>query len=180
MDMGLFYSKVSNCDLVGYADAGYLSDLHNGRSQTGYLFLCGGTAISWRSMKQIITATSSNHAEIIAIHEASRECVWLRSMIQHIRGTCGLSLEKIIPMILYEDNAACIAQLKERYIEGDRTKHISPKFFFTHDLQKNGDIDVQQVRSSENLADLFTKALPTAIFKKLVYNIGGRHLKDLS
>ncbi|KAL0296801.1 UNVERIFIED_CONTAM: Secreted RxLR effector protein [Sesamum radiatum] len=47
MDMGLFYSKVSNCDLVGYADAGYLSDPHNGISQTGYLFLCGGTAISW-------------------------------------------------------------------------------------------------------------------------------------
>ncbi|KAL0347471.1 UNVERIFIED_CONTAM: Secreted RxLR effector protein [Sesamum calycinum] len=137
-------------------------------------------AISWRSMKQIITATSSNHAEIITIHEANRECVWLRSMIQHIRGTCGLSLEKIIPTILYEDNATCIAQLKEGYIKGDRMKHISPKFFFTHDLQKNGDIDVQQVRSSKNLTDLFTKALPTVIFKKLVYDIGGRHFKDLS
>ncbi|KAL2235882.1 UNVERIFIED_CONTAM: hypothetical protein Sindi_1320400 [Sesamum indicum] len=101
-------------------------------------------------------------------------------MIQHIRGTCGLSLEKIIPTILYEDNATCIAQLKEGYIKGDRMKHISPKFFFTHDLQKNGDIDVQQVRSSDNLADLLTKALPTAMFKKLVYNIGVRHLKDLS
>ncbi|KAL0368450.1 UNVERIFIED_CONTAM: Retrovirus-related Pol polyprotein from transposon TNT 1-94 [Sesamum calycinum] len=52
MDMGLFYPKVSNCDLVGYADAGYLSDPHNGRSQTGYLFLCGGTTISWRSMNK--------------------------------------------------------------------------------------------------------------------------------
>ncbi|KAL0338488.1 UNVERIFIED_CONTAM: Secreted RxLR effector protein [Sesamum angustifolium] len=62
MDMGLFYSKVSNYDLVGYVDAGYLSDPYNGRSQTGYLFLCGGTAISWRSMKQTTTATSSNHA----------------------------------------------------------------------------------------------------------------------
>ncbi|KAK4380785.1 hypothetical protein Sango_3030900 [Sesamum angolense] len=101
-------------------------------------------------------------------------------MIQHIGGTCGLSLEKTIPTILYEDNTSCIAQLKEGYIKGDRTKHISPKFFFTHDLQKNGDNDVQQVRSSENLANLFTKALPTAIFKKLVYNIGIRHFKDLS
>ncbi|KAK4388340.1 hypothetical protein Sango_2440600 [Sesamum angolense] len=60
---------------------------------------------------------------------------------------------------------ACIAQLKKGTSKGDRTKQISPKFFFTHDLQKNGDIDAQQVRSSENLADLFTKALPTAIFK---------------
>ena len=38
------------------------------------------------------------------------------------------------PTTLYEDNAACIVQLKNGYIKGDRTKHISPKFFFTHDL----------------------------------------------
>ena len=34
--------------------------------------------------KQTMVVTSSNHSEIIAIHEASRECIWLRSMIQHI------------------------------------------------------------------------------------------------
>ena len=45
--MGLFYSNKSNFDLVGYADSGYLSDPHKARSQTGYLFTCGGTAISW-------------------------------------------------------------------------------------------------------------------------------------
>ena len=89
--MSLYYSLSSKFGLVGYADAGFLSDPHNGRSQTGYVFLYGGTAISWRSTEQTITATSSNHAEILAIHEASRECVWLRSIINHIHKTCGLS-----------------------------------------------------------------------------------------
>jgi hypothetical protein len=83
-EMGLFYPNKLNPQLVGYADAGYLSDPHKDRSQTGYLFTCGNTTISWRSIKQTISATSSNHSEIIAIHEASRECVWLRSIIQHI------------------------------------------------------------------------------------------------
>ena len=55
-------------------------------------------------MKQTIIATSSNHAKILAIHEASRECVWLRSMTQHIRETCGLSSSKNTPTTLYEDN----------------------------------------------------------------------------
>jgi hypothetical protein len=32
--------------------------------------------------------------------------------------------------IIYEDNTAYIAHLKERCIKGDKTKHISPKFFF--------------------------------------------------
>ncbi|KAL0553874.1 hypothetical protein IC582_007778 [Cucumis melo] len=164
IDMGLFYSNKSNFDLVGYADAGYLSNPHKGRSQTGYLFTCGGTAISWRSVKQTMTATSSNHAEILAIHEASRECVWLRSMTHHIRETCGLSFSKNLPTILFEDNTACITQIKGGYIKGDRTKHISPKLFYKHDLEENGDISVQQISSKDNLADLLTKALPTSTF----------------
>ena len=69
--------------------------------------------ISWRSVKQTITTTSSTHAEILALHEASRECVWLRSIIQHVRQTCGLSLGKMKPTTIYKDNSACIAQLKE-------------------------------------------------------------------
>jgi hypothetical protein len=83
-DMGLFYRKDTKSKLVGYADAGYLTDLHKTRSQSGYVFTYGGTVISWRSTKQTLTATSSNHAELIALYDAGRECVWLRSMIQHI------------------------------------------------------------------------------------------------
>jgi len=127
----------------------------------------------------LIFATSSNHAEFLAIHEASRECVWVRSIVHHIQEDCGMYAGKKTPTIMYEDNAACIAQLKDGYIKGDRTKHILPKFFFTHDLQKSGDVRVLQIRSNDNLADLFTQALSTATFKKLVYRIGLRRLKDL-
>ena len=126
-----------------------------------------------------MVATSSNHSEILSMHEASQECIWLRSMIQHIRKSCGLSSIKNKPTVLYEDNAACIVQAKGRYIKGNRTKHISPKFFYTHELQNNGEINVQQIRSNDNLADLFTKALPTTTFKKLVHQIGMRQVKDL-
>ena len=79
--MGLFYSKESKQQLPGYADAGYLSDPHKGRSQTGYVFSCNGVTTSWKSIKQTMVATSSNHSKILALHEASRECIWLRSMI---------------------------------------------------------------------------------------------------
>ena len=90
---------------------------------------------------------------------------------------CGLSSGKLTPTILYEDNAACISQIKEGYIKGDRTKHISPKFFYSHDLIKDGEINVTKVRSCENLADLFTKSLPTKVFEPLVQKIGLRRLR---
>ena len=133
-NMGLFYSKAMEPQLLGYADAGYLSDPHKARSQIGYIFTYRNTAISRRSITQTMVATSSNHSEILAMHEASRECVWLRSMIQHIRESCGLSSIKNNPIVLCEDNATCIAQIKGGYIKGDRTKHILPKFFYTHEL----------------------------------------------
>ena len=98
-------------------------------------------------------------------------------MTHHIQETCGLSFNKNLPTFLFEDNTACIAQVKGEYIKEDRTKHISPKLFYTHDLEENGDINVQQIYSKENLMDLFTKALPTSTFEKLVYNIGMQRLK---
>ena len=113
------------------------------------------------------------------MHKASRECIWLKSMIQHIQESCGLPFSKDNPITLFKDNAACIAQIKGGYIKGDRTKHISPKFFYTHELQKNGEIDVQQICSSDYLVDLFTKALPTSTFRKLIYMIGMRQPKDV-
>ena len=97
LDMRLFYPNENKTDLIGYADAGFRSDPHVGRSQISYLFTCGGTAISWRSIKQTISATSSNHAEILAMHEASGECVWLRSLIHHVRTTCGITSSKMSP-----------------------------------------------------------------------------------
>ena len=100
-------------------------------------------------------------------------------MIHHIREICGLLINKENPTILFEDNEACITHTQEGYIKGDRTKHIHPKFFFTHEIQQRGEIDVCQIHSCENPANLFTKALPTPSFEKLVNKIGMRKLWDL-
>ncbi|KAJ0566538.1 hypothetical protein HanIR_Chr06g0274831 [Helianthus annuus] len=100
-------------------------------------------------------------------------------MINHIQEACRLKQINKEPTIIYEDKAACIAQIREGYIKGDRTKHISPKFFSTYDLQKEGEIDVRQIKSSENLADLFTKSLPRSSFEQLSHKIGLRRLKGV-
>ncbi|KAJ9547265.1 hypothetical protein OSB04_019808, partial [Centaurea solstitialis] len=112
-------------NLLARFNAGYLFDPHKARSQTGYVFKNGGTAISWRSQKQTLIATSSNHVEVIALHGASRECVWLRSITQLILTLCGLEEDRV-PTLIYEDNAAYVTQMKEEYIKSDRTKHIPP------------------------------------------------------
>jgi hypothetical protein len=61
------------------------------------------------------------------------------------------------PIIIYEDNSACIAQMNASYIKSNITKQITPKLFYPHELQKNGEIEILQTKSCDNLADLFTK-----------------------
>ncbi|KAE8780327.1 retrotransposon protein, putative, Ty1-copia subclass [Hordeum vulgare] len=96
----------------------------------------------------------------------------------YIQTTCGVgSLGS--PTIIYEDNAACIAQMQMGYIKSNITKHISPKLFYPHELQKNGEIDILQTKSCDNLADLFTKSLPNSTFQKCIHGIGMRQLRVL-
>ena len=81
--------------------------------------------------------------------------------------------------MIYEDNAACIEQLKKGYIKGDNTEHIASKFFFSHQQQEHQKIEVTQIRSQDNLTDLFTKSLSNAMFQKLVQGIGMCKLSEL-
>ena len=164
--------------MLGYIDAGYLLDPYNGRSQIGFVLLQGGTTISWKSSKQTLVSTSTNHSKIIALYEASHECVWLRRMINHIIQSCGIGALET-PTIIFEDNSACVTQMESGYIKSNMTKHIIPKLFYPHELQKNGEIEILQTKSCDNLADLFTKSLPYSAFRKCVEGIGMRRLRDL-
>ena len=147
-----------------------MSDPHKARSQTGYVFLSAQAAIAWKSSKQTLVATSTNQAELIALYEASRECVCIRRFISFIRR--GLGIDKPLNATpIYEDNQACVAQIQRGYIKSDRTKHIDPKFFFMHDLQLK-ELNIQPIASDENLADMFTKSLGSTLHWKFRKGVG--------
>ena len=100
-------------------------------------------------------------------------------MSRHIQESSRIVNEKE-PAKIFEDNSACVAKLKEGYIKSDRTKNITPRFFsYIRELEKNKEVDIEYVRSCNNPADLFPKALSTTTFRKHVYCIGMRHLRDL-
>ena len=117
-------------------------------------------------------STSTNHSEIIALYEASRECVWLRRMINHIIQSCGIGALET-PTIIFEDNSACVTQMGSGYIKSNMTKPIIPKLFYPQEIK------ILQTKSCDNLADLFTKSLPYSVFHKCVEGIGMRRLRDL-
>ena len=118
----------------------------------------------------MLVAISTNHSKII---------IWLRSIISHIQNTCHLTPVTNSPTIIYDDNVACITQVRGGYIKGDKTKHILTKKFYIHELQKSRQVDIKQIRSNNNLVDLFTKSLSTSSFEKLVYGISIRQVNKL-
>ena len=134
--------------------------------------------ISWKSSKKSLVSTSTNHSEIIALYEASRECMWLRRMIRHIQQTCGMNTVQT-PTIIYEDNAACITPVQSGYVKSNLTKHINPKFFYAHELQKMNHVRILHTKSCDNLADFFTKSLPASSFERCVRGIGMMRLREM-
>ena len=77
-------------------------------------------------------------------------------MIRHIQQTCGLNTVQT-PTIIYEDNAACVAQVQSRHVKSNL---INPMFFYAHELQKTNEVRILHPKSCDNLADMFTKSLP--------------------
>jgi hypothetical protein len=53
--------------------------------------------------------------------------------------------------------------------------HLS-YFLMTH---KNGEINISQIKSNDNYANLFTKSVVNTTFHKYVHGIGMRHFRDL-
>ena len=117
-DLGLLYSKQGKATFEGYVDTGYKSDPKSSKSQTGYIFLKAGASVSWKSVKQTIIATSTNHSELLAFHKATQELVSLRIMDRIISEQVGLELSDEL-IILHEDNSACVYQVNARFIKAN-------------------------------------------------------------
>ncbi|GJZ18333.1 retrotransposon protein, putative, ty1-copia subclass [Tanacetum coccineum] len=92
-----------------YTDAGYLTDVDDMKSQTGYVFVLNRGVVDWKSTKQSIFATSSTDAEYIAVFDASKEAVWIHKLFS------GLGVVPKIeePINMYCDNTGAIAIAKD-------------------------------------------------------------------
>jgi hypothetical protein len=178
-DFGLLYQRRSDPGLRGFADAGFRSDPITAKSQGGYVFQTNGAAISWKSRKQTVVATSTAHAELIALYEGTREAVWVSRLRKFVeRSTGQKDEESCIP--LYEDNEACIKMVQNGYVRSDATKHIDPRYQAYLKEENGRTVEVQSVSSQENVADIFTKSLPAATHWKHLRGLGVISLAEVS
>jgi hypothetical protein len=80
----LTYRKSIELKFVGYADADFAGgDLR--KSTSGYIFTLAGGAISWKSSKQTIIASSTMQAEFLSCYMAVGQAVWLKKFVPGLR-----------------------------------------------------------------------------------------------
>ncbi|KAI4370853.1 hypothetical protein MLD38_019154 [Melastoma candidum] len=69
-DYMLVYMRLDNLEVVGYTDSDFGTCPDDRKSTSGYIFMMAGGAISWKSVKQTLTASSTMQAEFVACYGA--------------------------------------------------------------------------------------------------------------
>ena len=149
-------------DLKGYANADGSLSRH---ANSGYAFLLHGGAVSWAAKRQEIVSLSTNESEYVAVTHASKEVLWLRSLIIQLFNV------KLEPTTLFSDNQSAIALTKDHQYH-PRTKHIDIRFLFIRCIIKNGSIHLIYCPTEDMLADTLTKVLPSPKVKHFAVELG--------
>jgi transposase InsO family protein len=138
--------------LVAYCDSDYASCEDTRKSTTGYVFLLFGGAISWQSKMQPTVAASNTEAEYMACSAAAREALWLRQLLPNFGVECT-------PLLIRGDSQGALGAIRNHTVTA-RTKHIDIIHQFVRDRYSMGQLDLEHVAGSQNLADVLTKPVP--------------------
>ncbi|CAI7885990.1 unnamed protein product [Closterium sp. NIES-53] len=170
---GLLYEGGEEAmELIGYADASHASDKKDRKGAYGYVFLLGGTAITWQGKKLNDMALSSAEAEYMALFYACQEGVWLRRLLQEM----GIHIEG--PTTIRSDGKSAIALAKNDNWHG-RTKHMDIKYHWVREQLEKKAFTFQFVWTEDQAADFLTKVFLKANFERYKYLVGMRNLQDL-
>lgn len=147
-------------DTCAYADADWANDKTDRRSITGWVSKLNGDAVSWASKKQRVVGLSTCEAELYAEAAAIQEVLWLRGLLKE------LGLYTRTGTTVYGDNQSTIA-VSANGIKGERTKHVDVKYHFVTETVERGDVVLKWIPTTEQQADIFTKALAAPVFENL-------------
>jgi hypothetical protein len=150
-DLGVVFGG-SEETLQGFCDADFAGDVDSRRSTTGYVFLMFGGAVSWMSRLQPTVAASTVEAEYLSAAQAVKEALWMRKLMRDLGfdGQC---------VAIGCDNQGAMRLLRHP-IASQRSKHIDVIHHFARERVARGEVEFTYVATSDQWADILTKALP--------------------
>jgi hypothetical protein len=158
-DVGLWFPKGSNFELIGYSDSDYGGCKIDRMSTSDTCQLLRRSLVSWSSKKQNSVALSTAEAEYISAGSCCAQLLWMKATLNDF----GIKF-KNVP--LFCDNESAI-KMTQNPVQYSRTKHIDIRHHFIRDHQQKGDISIESIGTEDQLADIFTKPLDEKRFYKL-------------
>ncbi|CAM9956593.1 unnamed protein product, partial [Heterosigma akashiwo] len=141
-----------------YCDADFCTDRIDGKSVTGYIVFLGDSPVVWTSRLQKSVTTCTTEAEYLALGECAKDVMWLRYLLAE------LGFKQIKPTTVNEDNTACISWATEITVTR-KNRHLHVNYHYVRELVQQNEIEVKYINTSEQVGDLFTKALNEKSFE---------------
>uniref|UniRef100_A0A2N9FSR2 Reverse transcriptase Ty1/copia-type domain-containing protein n=1 Tax=Fagus sylvatica TaxID=28930 RepID=A0A2N9FSR2_FAGSY len=146
--------------LTAFTDADWAGDPCDRRSTSGIIVFLGNNPITWLAKKQHTVSRSSTEAEYRSLASGAAELSWIRQVL------CDLGLFLPSAPLIWCDNTSALALASNPVFHG-RTKHIEVDYHFIRERVVRGDLKLQFISTEDQLADVFTKALPSPRFHRL-------------
>ena len=153
-DKGMFVKHGQGLDIEVYVDSDWASHKLSRRSTTGVAIMINGICVAYYSKKQKSVALSSCEAELFALSQALRLLGYVRCILEEL----GI-LERKSSIIVYCDSQSAIALASSQASQCPQ-KHIDIRLKHIKEKVADGTIKLAYIPSANNIADIFTKALP--------------------
>ena len=156
---GITYKKWRHeSPIIAYSDSTH-ANTDQKKSTSGIVFLSGGSAVSWKSKQQTITALLPTKAEYIALSRTGQDAWWISNIYNK------LELSFSDPITICSDSLGAIANCKNLYITHS-SRHIDLKWHAVRDFLRHNIIAPESCHNANQMADMLTKTLARLKFKK--------------
>ena len=149
-DFSIVYNK-GGFKLTAFSDSNWADYSDNGESTSCYMMMLARAPIRFNAGLQTRTAMSTMEAELVVSALAMKEAVF--SMNMPTEPGFG---EQFVQVPLQCDNTATLQALGNRSY-CSRTKHITLRYFYVHELVTNGTISTYYISTKDNPGDIGTK-----------------------
>ena len=148
---------------AAWADASF-ADGFKALSTQGSIIKFNGSVVAWSSKQQSCTALDTMESEYISASTT------IRGLLGWLNLLNDLGLEQgAVPC--YEDNSAAHSLITSDYVVRG-ARHINVRYHMVQELHRLGVIDMRQCSTSEQQADLMTKALDQVKLKANLLSLG--------
>ena len=180
---GLVVNPKKDLSLQMYADADFAGlwnlehadDPISVKSRTGFIITLGDVPVTWSSKLQTEIATSTMHAEYIALSTGMRELLPITHTLDHICSIFHVERTETSKLVrVWEDNEGAL-KLATGPIEKvtPHSKHFAIKYHWFREKLDDLHVKIHHITTDKQKADIMTKGLTGKEFESKRHLIMG-------